>query len=64
MAVACVQTSPISFVSREKGLRGSDPQADLWPFYGFLCKRFSLSIKVYQGWALQGKPYIERKLFT
>ena len=22
-------------------------------FYEFLCKRFSLSIKVYQGWALQ-----------
>ena len=21
--------------------------ADLWPFYGFLCKRFSLYIKVY-----------------
>ena len=30
-----------------------DPRADLWPFYGFLCKRFSLYIKVYQGWALQ-----------
>ena len=29
------------------------PRADLWPFYGFLCKRFSLYIKVYQGWALQ-----------
>ena len=29
------------------------PWADLWPFYGFLCKRFSLYIKVYQGWALQ-----------
>ena len=29
------------------------PQADLWPFYGFLCKLFSLYIKVYQGWALQ-----------
>ena len=27
--------------------------ADLWPFYGFLCERFSLYIKVYQGWALQ-----------
>ena len=24
------------------------PQAELWPFYGFLCKRFSLYIKVYQ----------------
>ena len=23
------------------------PRADLWPFYGFLCKRFSLYIKVY-----------------
>ena len=23
------------------------PQADLWPFWGFLCKRFSLYIKVY-----------------
>ena len=22
------------------------PRADLWPFYGFLCKRFSLYIKV------------------
>ena len=32
-------------------LRG--PRADLWPFYGFLCKRFSLYIKVYQGWAFQ-----------
>ena len=31
----------------------SGPRADLWPFYGFLCKRFSLYIKVYQGWALQ-----------
>ena len=30
------------------------PLAELWaPFYGFLCKRFSLYIKVYQGWALQ-----------
>ena len=29
------------------------PRADLWPFYGFLCKLFSLYIKVYQGWALQ-----------
>ena len=29
------------------------PRADLWPFYGFLCKRFSLYIKVYQGCALQ-----------
>ena len=32
-------------------LRG--PRADLWPFYGFLFERFSLYIKVYQGWALQ-----------
>ena len=31
----------------------SGPRADLWPFYGFLCKRFSLYIKVYQGWTLQ-----------
>ena len=23
------------------------PRADLWPFYGFLCKRFSGYIKVY-----------------
>ena len=23
------------------------PWADLWPFYGFLCKRLSLYIKVY-----------------
>ena len=22
------------------------PRVDLWPFYGFLCKRFSLYIKV------------------
>ena len=22
------------------------PRADLWPFYGFLCERFSLYIKV------------------
>ena len=29
------------------------PRVDLWPFYGFLCKLFSLYIKVYQGWALQ-----------
>ena len=29
------------------------PRADLWPFYGFLFERFSLYIKVYQGWALQ-----------
>ena len=29
------------------------PRADLWPFYGFLCKRFSFYIKVYHGWALQ-----------
>ena len=29
------------------------PLADLWPFYGFLCERFSPYIKVYQGWALQ-----------
>ena len=27
--------------------------ANLWPYYGFLCKWFSLYIKVYQGWALQ-----------
>ena len=26
------------------------PRADLLPFYGFLCKRFSLYIKVYKGW--------------
>ena len=24
----------------------SGPRADLWPFYGFLCKRFSLYTKV------------------
>ena len=30
------------------------PWADLWPFYGFLFKRCTLYIKVYQGWALQG----------
>ena len=29
------------------------PRADLWPFHGFLCKRFSLYTKVYQVWALQ-----------
>ena len=29
------------------------PRADLWSFYGFLCKPFSLDIKVYQGWAFQ-----------
>ena len=28
------------------------PRADLWPFYGFLCKRFSLCIKVYP-WTTQ-----------
>ena len=31
------------------------PRADLWPFYGFLCKRFSLYIKV--------NVYIERNPF-
>ena len=32
-------------------------RADLWPFYGFLSKRFSFYIKVYQGWALlRGGP--------
>ena len=25
------------------------PRVDLWPFYGFLCKRFSLYINVYRG---------------
>ena len=54
------------------------PRADLWPFYGFLFKRFSLYIKLYQGWALQRSgptdppkengrkfaPTIERKRFT
>ena len=30
------------------------PRADLWPFYGFLCKRFSLYIKVYQ---VERKPF-------
>ena len=29
------------------------PLADFWLFYGFLCKRFALCIKVCQGWALQ-----------
>ena len=29
------------------------PRADLCPFYGFLCKRFSPYVKVYQGWGLQ-----------
>ena len=29
------------------------PRADLWPFSGFLRKRFSFYIKVYQSWALQ-----------
>ena len=28
------------------------PRADLCPFYGFLCERFSPYIKVYQGWGL------------
>ena len=32
------------------------PWADLWPFYGLYCKRFSLYIK--------GYSYIERKPFT
>ena len=35
------------------------PQADLWLFYGFLCKRFSLCIKV-----LPLYTDIERKPFT
>ena len=26
---------------------------DLWPFYRLYCKRFSLDVKVYQGWGLQ-----------
>ena len=25
------------------------PRADIWQFYGFLCKQFSLYIKVYPG---------------
>ena len=29
------------------------PWADLWPFYGLYRKRFSLYIKVYQGWGLK-----------
>ena len=29
------------------------------PIYGFLCKRFSLYIKVYQGWALQRSGSID-----
>ena len=29
------------------------PWANLWPVYGFLCKQFSLYVKVYQGWALK-----------
>ena len=29
------------------------PRADLWPFYGFLCKRLFLYMKFFQGWALQ-----------
>ena len=39
------------------------PRADLWPFYGFLCKRFSLYIKVYKGWALQrsGSTDLDRR---
>ena len=28
------------------------PWADLWPVYGYLCKQFSLYMKVYQGWEL------------
>ena len=31
------------------------PRAELWPFYGFLCKRFSLYIKVYQGMGTPAK---------
>ena len=27
----------------------SGPRADLWPFYGFLCKRFSLYLKITNG---------------
>ena len=29
------------------------PWADLWPFYGLYCKRFSLYIKFHQGCGLQ-----------
>ena len=32
--------------------------ADLWPFYWFLCQRFSLYIKVYQGRAPGGSTAI------
>ena len=30
-------------------LCGPRVQADLWPIYGFSCKRFSLYVKVYYG---------------
>ena len=43
-------------------LRG--PRAYLWPFYRFLCKRFSLYIKVtlIYNWNLSGSVIIERYL--
>ena len=37
------------------------PRVDLWPFYGFLCKRFSLYIKVYPGVPNLGKLLYKEK---
>ena len=36
------------------------PRADLWPFYGFLCKRFSLSAEdIVDDFAASGNRRIE-----
>ena len=59
----CMGKKPIVSVTYENeriSIKNSLPlwstgrfMAVLCQFYGFLCKRFSLYIKVYQGWALQ-----------
>ena len=38
------------------------PWAHLWPFYGLYCKRFSLSIKIYQGWGFQRSGPVSSQL--
>ena len=43
----------LSYLKRVLLLSMCSPRADLWPFFGFLGKRFSLYIKVHQGWGLQ-----------
>ena len=45
------QMAPSSYTTRKFTLCVTSPlcgpRADLWPFHGFLCKRFSLYIKVH-----------------